>query len=98
MKEEDFSESNYVIRKMSLPHCARGPRGCAKCKEAAKNVKVYLLEVYFDPGTMARPMIEITVRGEKYFNVYDVIKEFENENEAREYAKQNGLSLIEEAT
>ncbi|MHA1298484.1 MAG: hypothetical protein ACTSO9_03470 [Candidatus Helarchaeota archaeon] len=96
MKEGIFKEKNYVIRKMALPHCARGPKWCEKCAEAAKNKRTYLLEVYFDPGTMARPMIEISVQGEKMLNVYDVIKEFKTEEKAREYAKENGLYLIEE--
>lgn len=96
MKPDDFLEPLHVIRRMSIPHCARGPRGCAKCKEAAKDVKIYLLEVYFDPGTMARPMIEVSAKGEKHLMVYDIINSFKDENEAQDYAKKNKLKLVEE--
>ncbi len=91
-----MSEENHVIRKMSFPHCARGPKNCAKCREAAKDVKIYLLKVYPDPGTMARPIIEVNISGEKVWQVYDVIRDFKNEKEAREYVKKNGLKLTEE--
>lgn len=96
MIEKDFEEKNYIIRKMALPHCARGSRGCAKCAEAAKKVRIYLLEVYFDPGTITRPVIDVNVRGERIWLVYDVIKEFETEEQAEEYAEKNGLKLIEQ--
>lgn len=98
MDIKDFEENNYVIRKMSLPHCARGSKGCVKCTEAAKNVHIYLLEVYFDPGTITRPVIQVNIRGEKIWQVYDVIKEFKSNEEAKEYAKKKGFKLIEEST
>ena len=93
---KDFGGDNYVIRKMSLPHCARGPKGCKKCQEAAKDVKIYLLNVYPDPGTMTRPIIEVNFSGETHWQVYDVVQSFETEEQAREYAKKNGMQLIEE--
>ena len=96
MKVEDFGEDNYVIRKISLPHCARGSKGCAKCQEAAMDVKIYLLKVYPDPGTMARPIIEVNFSGETFWQVYDVIKSFETEEAARKHAKDNGMKLVEE--
>ncbi len=104
MKLEDIPEDNskdiygniYVIREMSLPHCAKGPKGCEKCREAAKDVKIYLLKVYPDPGTMTRPIIEVNVKGETSWMVYDVKESFKDKNKARDYAKKNNLTLVEE--
>ena len=96
MKLDDFSEPIHVIRQMSIPHCAKGPKGCAKCREAAKDVKFYVLKVYPDPGTMARPIIEVKVKGETHWMVYDTINSFKDEKEARNFAKKNKLTLIEE--
>ncbi|MHA1377214.1 MAG: hypothetical protein ACTSRG_02420 [Candidatus Helarchaeota archaeon] len=93
---EDFSGPNYVIRKMSLPHCARGPKECEKCAEAAKDIRIYLLKTYPDPGTMTRPIIEINVHGNKIWQVYDVINDFESEEKAKDYANKKGFKLIEE--
>ena len=92
---KDLGEDKYVIRKMSLPHCAKGPKGCKKCAEAAKDKKIYLLKVYADPGTMARPIIEVNIHGEKFWQVYDVVQSFATEKQAKEHAKKNGLNLIE---
>jgi hypothetical protein len=95
MNKKDIQEKKYVIRKMSLPHCARGPRRCKQCAEAAKNIRIYLLEVYPDPGTEARPVIKVTVRGKELWLVYSVVREFTSRNHAEDYAQENGLKLIE---
>ncbi|MFX0140404.1 MAG: hypothetical protein ACFFDN_42590 [Candidatus Hodarchaeota archaeon] len=47
-------------------------------------------------GVMARPIIEGNFYVEKYWQVYDVIKDFETEEDTREYANKNGIKLIEE--
>jgi hypothetical protein len=49
MKRFDTKESIFVIRKMSILHCARGPLRCKKCKETEKEKKICLLKVYFEP-------------------------------------------------
>jgi hypothetical protein len=88
-------ESIYVIRKMSVPHCARGPLRCEKCRIMEKEVKICLLKVHFEPGEITRPVIDIYVNGKKKFCEYDLIKTFENEKEAKEYAERNMLNLLE---
>jgi hypothetical protein len=95
MRLFDTKESFYVTRKMSVPHCARGPLLCEKCKEMEKEKKICLLKVYLEPGEIARPMIEIYRDGKKRLYEYDVIKTFENEKEAKDYAKRNALNLLE---
>ncbi|MEM2145061.1 MAG: hypothetical protein QW279_06855 [Candidatus Jordarchaeaceae archaeon] len=95
MERFDKKESIYVIRKMSIPHCARGPLRCEKCKEMEKEKKICLLKVNFEAGEVTRPIIEINKNGKKCLCEYDIVKTFENENEAKEYAKRNSLNLLE---
>ena len=84
----------YIIRKKVIPHCAQGPSSCDKCAEAAKNPKLALLQIYFEHGNMARPTIEVVRDGETKYVEYDVVKYFDNEAEAKEYAKQNNIDDI----
>ncbi|MHA1298485.1 MAG: hypothetical protein ACTSO9_03475 [Candidatus Helarchaeota archaeon] len=91
MKEE---ETDYVIRYMSIGHCARGPLQCEKCKEAEKNKKYYLLRIVYGESEHARPVIEITKNGKRQWVYYDTIKGFEKKDSAIEYAKENNLNLL----
>ena len=59
MKPKNNKAVDYIIKWMSLPHCARGPKLCEKCKEAAKLKKFYLLKADYEPSEYARPTIEI---------------------------------------
>ena len=86
--------SEEIIRVMSPPHCARGPKGCEKCREADKTKKICLLRIFFDHGYMTRPMIEVARDGERILLEYDVLRIFENRDEALEYAKKNNLTDI----
>ncbi|MEM3563600.1 MAG: hypothetical protein QXS27_04995 [Candidatus Jordarchaeaceae archaeon] len=95
MRGSSSKESIYLIRKMSVPHCARGHLRCEKCRIMEKEKKICLLKVYFEPGEIARPVIDIYVDGEKKFCEYDLIKTFENEEEAKRYAKRNMLNLLD---
>lgn len=95
MTRFDAKEPIFIIRKMSIPHCARGPLRCKKCKEAEKVKKICLLKLYFEPGEITRPMIEIYKNKKKCLCEYDIEKTFEDENEAKDYAKRNALNLLE---
>ena len=86
--------SEEIIRVMSTPHCARGPKGCEGCREAAKIKKICLLRVFFDHGYMARPMIELERDGERSLLEYDVLRIFENKDEALKYARKNNLTDV----
>ena len=83
--------SEEIIRIISPPHCARGPRGCDKCREAAEVQHICLLRVFLDHGEIARPMIQLVRDGESRLYEYDVLKYFESETEAVEYAEENGI-------
>ncbi|MHA1961278.1 MAG: hypothetical protein ACW99U_13730 [Candidatus Thorarchaeota archaeon] len=84
--------SEEIIRRMTVPHCARGPSRCEKCKEAAQIERICLVRVFFDHGGIARPMMEIEREGAKLLLEFDVVRVFEDENEARDYATTNNIS------
>jgi len=79
---------------MSIPHCARGPSRCEKCKATAQEKKIYLLKIYLQPGEVARPVIEVKRDGESHYYEYDAIKQFNTEAEAKEYAEKHNISDI----
>ena len=83
---------NYVIKKMHPIHCARGPKGCKKCREYARKEKYALLDIAPDDIEMiARPMIELEINGEKILMVFDVISYFDTLDEAKDYANENDI-------
>ena len=86
--------SEEIIRVISPPHCARGPNGCEKCREAAKIKKICLLKIFFDHGEIARPMIELEQDGTRSFYEYDVIHYFQDKIEALEYSKKHNITDI----
>ncbi len=98
MKPQTNKEVDYVIKWMSLGHCARGPKWCEKCKEAAKLKKFYILQVDYGPGEGARPTIEIIKDKKRNFVYYNVIKGFESKSEAEEYANKRGFNLLKNTT
>jgi hypothetical protein len=83
--------SEEVIRKVTVPHCARGSRRCEKCEEAARIEKICLVRIFFDHGGIARPMMEIERDGDKLLLEFDVIRVFKDEEEARRYSKTNNI-------
>jgi hypothetical protein len=75
-------------------HCARGPKRCETCKEYAKEKKWALLDIAPNEHPMAaRPMVEIEVNGEKVFMTYDVIRYFDNKEEAIRFIENNRLQI-----
>ena len=91
MKKQELA---YFIKHMSLGHCARGPKMCEKCKEAEKNKKYYILKEDTNEEDYARPTVEIIKDGKRNFVYYKVIKGFDREKEAKEYAKKEGIKLL----
>ncbi len=83
-----------VIDKIYVPHCARGPKRCEECKKAAEEEKICLIRVYLEAGNIARPMSDFVVDGKKVLCEFDVFKIFNDEVEAKEYAKNNNLNII----
>ena len=87
---------NYidVIDKILVPHCARGPKRCEKCKKTAEEEKICLIRVYLEPGNIARPMSDFIIDGRKRLCEFDVLKIFSYEMEAKEYARKNDIKMI----
>ncbi|PKL46222.1 MAG: hypothetical protein CVV42_17210 [Candidatus Riflebacteria bacterium HGW-Riflebacteria-2] len=92
--QEEKTNMKYVIKKLSVPHCKRGPERCQLCREMAEP-RWCLLDV--DPPDkeiLQRPVIELAIDGERHFLVYDVIKSFASEEEARLYMTTGALPDI----
>ena len=85
----------HVIRKMRLAHCKRGPAVCEKCKEMDEE-RICLLDVCpADAGLMQRRVIQLTVDGEEVWREFDIVRVFDDEEEARKYARENGVGDVE---
>jgi len=86
-EQKENASVKYVISKLSVPHCKRGPERCEICRKDSEP-RWRLLDV--DPpdkDIVQRPVIELSIDGERHFLVYDVIKSFASEEEARQYMK-----------
>lgn len=88
-----WQPGRHLIRRMSLPHCKRGPMRCPKCKTGEGKIVFCLIDI--DPprqGMVQRPVCEMLIGGKKVFKEYDVIKIFEVETEARACAEKHKLT------
>lgn len=92
---DDDRPFEEIIRKISIPHCARGPKGCSACAEAAKIKVICLVRVYFDPGQFARPIMELSRDGDTSYYEFDVVRRFKDESEAVKYALDHGVEDIQ---
>ncbi len=84
-----------IIRTIRMAHCKRGPERCSKCREM--NVeRICLLDV--DPpqqGELQRRVIEVEIDGERVWREFDVVRAFENADEARAYAAVQHIQDVE---
>ncbi len=85
----------YIIRKMRLTHCKRGPLVCAKCREM--NVeKICLLDIVPpDEGLVQRRVIQVEENGEKVWREFEIVRTFDSHDQAREYARDHGITQVE---
>ena len=84
------------IKKMPYIHCARGPERCEKCKKFAEKEDSYALIKVFLESTntnIARPIIEIYIGCRKIIGEYDIIKRFNDIEDAKIYAKNNKIDI-----
>ena len=81
----------YIIRKIRLAHCKRGPAVCEKCREMDVE-RICLLDICPpDAGMVQRRTIPVNIHGEEVWHEFDVVRVFESEEAAREYAIERGL-------
>jgi hypothetical protein len=93
MKDEDRPHTDIVTTRY-VPHCARGPKRCAKCAESAKEKVHCHVRVFHDHGMIARPVLDIELLGEKTYLEYDVLQRFACLSEAKDFAEANDLNYI----
>ena len=82
--------TRYIIRRMRLAHCKRGPARCEQCREMASVERICLLEID-PPGEMQRRVVQVRAGGP--WHEFDVVRAFDSEEEARAYASEQGIEL-----
>ena len=84
----------FIIRSIRMAHCKRGPLVCRQCREEDVE-KICLLETY-PPGSgdAQRRMIDVEVDGKTVWREYDVVRTFDSEQEARDYAEENSIQSV----
>lgn len=94
LPEIDAGLPRCIIRRIRLAHCARGPERCEQCRRM--NVeKIALLDIAPPhPGEMARRVIAVEQNGQQVWREFDVVRTFESEAEARQYAAAHGIELV----
>jgi hypothetical protein len=91
------SDSTLVIQKMSMVHCARGPKNCERCKEMAKEQHYCLLKLLPGGGMETRPVIGIEVDGAMQYYEYDLVQIFTGKKEAMDYASEHDIRVVNSA-
>jgi hypothetical protein len=85
---QDKVKPTVKVWKKTGTHCARGPRGCQRCVEAAKVTEYVLVKAIYTEHTA-----EITgfgkSNGKPFYSPFQVLRTFENEEEARRYAEEH---------
>jgi hypothetical protein len=80
---------------MRLAHCKRGPEFCEKCREMIAR-RICLLDICPpEPGEVQRRVLEVDIGGERVWREFDIVKIFESEAEAGEYAQSHGIDDVE---
>lgn len=84
---EMLTNNCRVIRKVLYP--------ISKRRTPDQTMRIALLDICPpNKGMVARPMTTVLVNGEPVMHEFDVIKVFENEKEAAQYASENGLKFL----
>ena len=87
--------SRYIIRKIRLAHCKRGPEICEKCREMDQG-KICLLDISPPQmGKIQRRVIKVSRGDEQVWREFDVIRAFESSEEALAYADEHAIDDVE---
>lgn len=87
--------SRYIIRRMRLAHCKRGPAVCAQCREMDQ-AKICLLDISPPhPGEIQRRVIQVSLEGAMVWREFDIVRAFESQEEALAYAEEHAISDME---
>jgi hypothetical protein len=87
--------SRTIIRKIRFAHCKRGPATCETCQETDVE-RLCLLAVYPpEAGMIQRRLIQVQVDGEGVWQAFEVLRVFEDEQEASAYAQENEIGDVQ---
>jgi hypothetical protein len=87
--------SRYIIRKIRLAHCKKGPSICDKCREMDAE-RICLLDICPPRvGEIQRRVIQVGIEDETVWREFDIVRAFESKEAAREYADKNGIEDVE---
>ncbi|NPE09510.1 MAG: UbiA family prenyltransferase [Asgard group archaeon] len=84
---------HFVIKEITLSHCARGPERCNVCKKLASERKICLLRIYPESQGRAMRVIEYTINDKKDLYEFDVEEIFKEEAEAKKYSEENNIPM-----
>jgi hypothetical protein len=88
-------DSIKIIKKLPKLHCARGPKGCEKCREFLEEGENFCLIRVFLKGTnVARPLTEIFVGCRRIVGEYEVLKRFDSKDKAKKYAIKHKMEIM----
>jgi len=94
LPEIDAALPRYIIRRIRLAHCSRGPERCEQCRQMNAE-KIALLDIAPPhPGEMARRVIAVDYHGQQLWREFDVARTFESEEQARQYAVAHGIADV----
>ena len=87
--------AHHIVRRIRFTHCKQGPDICEDCRRT-NNERICLLDIDpKDADLMQRRLIEVEIEGEKVWREYDVVRSFNTDDEARQYAEQESISDID---
>ena len=86
--------SCHIIRKIRIAHCKKGPSLCEKCREMDRR-RICLLDICPPRvGEVQRRVIEVHRDRERVWREFDIVRTFESEAEALEYAAEHAIDDI----
>jgi hypothetical protein len=85
----------YVIRRMRLAHCKRGPSRCERCRELDEERLCLLALCPADAGKRQSRVIPVRREGREVWCEFDIVRTFTSQAEAREYAREHGIEDVQ---
>jgi len=80
-----------AIKKIRLAHCKKGPLLCAQCREMDVERWCLLDMSPPDQGRVQRRVIQVQVDGRLEWREFEVVRVFDDEQEARAWAEKEGI-------
>jgi hypothetical protein len=85
----------YVIRRIRLAHCKRGPARCEECRRMDAE-RICLLDVAPPrQGELQRRLIHLDGPEGGTWREFDVVKVFGSEEDAADYAARHGIPDVQ---